>query len=81
VVTVAPARPRTLIGQIGALRVPRPGKRTRSIAARVATAAREHLATLCSLAAIDLGAFEASHPAGWIVTGVSVLVAEWKVRG
>jgi uncharacterized MAPEG superfamily protein len=81
VAAVAASRPGTLIGRLAALRVPRAGRRTRSLAARAAAAAREHATTLAAFAAVDLGAFEASRPAGWIVTGLSLLIVEWKVRG
>jgi hypothetical protein len=80
VTAIAPARPSTLIGRLSALRIPKPGKRTRSWAVKAAEAAKEHLTTICALGAVDLGAFEACHPAGWIVTGVSLLIAEWKIR-
>jgi hypothetical protein len=80
VATVAARRP-TLLGQLAALRKPRAGRRSKTLAAKLAIAAREHLTTVCALAAIDLGAFEACHPAGFIVGGLSLLVAEWKIRG
>ena len=78
---VTAARPRTLLGQLAALRRPQAGRKTKTIAVKAAIAAREHLTTIVALAALDLGAFEAWHPAGWIVGGVSLLVAEWKIRG
>jgi hypothetical protein len=81
VVTVAPARPRTLIGQIGALRVPRPGKRATTLAAVIGKAARDHLTTFAAFAALDLGCFEAWRPAGWMGVCVSLIVLDWKVRG
>ena len=78
-------RPVTLIGQIlgllAALNRPRSGRKARALAARLALGAREHTATAVALAAIDLGAFQASRVAGWIVLGFCLLLAEWKIRG
>jgi len=81
----SPAVPATLIGKLAARRHQAAGTGRRvalakAWATRLAGAAREHLATVAGLAAIDLGCFQAARPAGWIVTGVSVLVMEWKVR-
>ena len=78
-VTAAPGR--SLLGKLATLRAPRPGRRSRALAVKVAAAARDHVTTFAALAVIDLGAFEASPVAGWVVTGVSLLVAEFKVRG
>ena len=78
-------RPATLVGQVLALLValnrPRDGRKAKAWAARLAVAAREHLTTFAAFAAIDFGCFQASHVAGWIVLGVSLLLAEYKVRG
>lgn len=78
-------KPSTLVGQILAvlavLNRPRDGRKAAAFAARAALAVREHVTTLVALAAIDLGAFQASRVAGWIVLGVCLLIAEWKVRG
>lgn len=78
-------RPATLVGQILALLTvlnrPRDGRKAKALAARIAVAAREHLTTVAALGAIDLGAFQASRVAGWIVLGVCLLLAEWKIRG
>jgi len=38
------------------------------------------MGTLAGLAAIDYGAFGAAPAAGWIVTGCSLLLLEFKVR-
>lgn len=77
----SPAVPVTLLGKLAA-RKTQSGRRVRmkAWAARLAVAAREHLATVTGLAAIDLGCFAAARPAGWIAAGVSVLLFEWKVR-
>ena len=82
---VTAGKPSTLVGQILALLValnrPRSGKKARAFAARFAVAAREHVTTVAAFTAIDLGAFQASVVAGWIVLGVSLLLVEYKVRG
>lgn len=82
---VPASRPVTLVGQILALLLtlnqPRDGRKARARAAKLAAAAREHVTTVAALAAIDLGAFQASRIAGWIVLGCCLLIAEFKVRG
>jgi hypothetical protein len=85
VAAVPARRPATLIGQILAFLVvlnrPRDTRKARAYAARLAVAAREHVTTVAALSAITLGAFRASVVAGWIVLGVCLLLAEWKIRG
>ncbi len=84
----SPAVPATLLGKLAARRhqAARAGRRV-SVQARVAarcsrvtSAAREHGPTFAAFAAIDLGCFQAAPPAGWIMTGLSVLFLDWKVR-
>lgn len=36
--------------------------------------------TIAGLACFDVGAFEAHPIAGWVVTGVTVLVLDWKLE-
>lgn len=78
-------RPVTLIGQILALVValnrPRDGRKAKARALLIVTACREHVTTVVAFAAIVLGSFEASRIAGFIVLGVCLLLAEWKIRG
>jgi len=85
VAAVPARRPATLIGLVlaflTALNRPRDTRKAKALAVRLAVAAREHLVTVTALAAIDLGAFQASRVAGWIVLGVCLLLAEWKIRG
>jgi hypothetical protein len=69
---------RSLIGRLAAAAG---DGRARKAAAAVVAAAREHLPTLAAFAAVDYGAFQAAAAAGWIVTGVTVLLLDWKVRG
>ncbi|MDX3759336.1 hypothetical protein [Streptomyces sp. AK02-04a] len=38
------------------------------------------LLTVTGLGCIDVGAFEANTVAGWIVTGVTVLLMDWKLE-
>ena len=72
-----PAAPRSLLGKLSSALA---GGRGRRLAALAGAAAREHLPTVAGLGAVCFGAFEAAAPAGWIVTGLSLLVLEWKVR-
>lgn len=85
----SPAVPVTLAGKLAARRrqAAQAGARRVSGLARVAvlcsrvtSAAREHGPTIAAFAAIDLGCFQAAAPAGWIVTGLSLLAFDWKVR-
>lgn len=72
----------SLLGKTLAFHAPR--RRSlglRKLAAAAAPAVREHVATFTAMAAIDMGAFQASTAAGWIVTGLSVLVLDWKIQG
>lgn len=75
--TAALPRPRrSLFGKLAALRSPA----ARKLTAQAAALVREHVTTVAALGAIDLGAFRAATAAGWIVTGVSLLLLEFKVR-
>jgi len=77
VVTAALPRPRrSLFGKLATLR----GPKARKLTAQAAVLVREHVTTVAALSAIDLGAFRAAAAAGWIVTGVSLLLLEFKVR-
>lgn len=75
-------RRRSLLGKVAAAIAARSSTRARSgRVAAVAALAREHVVTVAALASIDLGAFRATSVAGWIVTGVSLLAADFAVRG
>ena len=80
----SPAVPVTLVGKLAARRHLAAGSGRRVFRAawvtRLAAAAREHGTTVAAFGAMDLGAFQAWRPAGWITLGVSLLVFEWKVR-
>jgi hypothetical protein len=82
VVTAALPRPRrrSLIGKaaaaLAARRSGKPGK-----LAALAAVARQHVVTAAALASVDFGAFHAGLVAGWIVTGVSLLVLDFAVTG
>ncbi|QDN57379.1 hypothetical protein [Streptomyces sp. S1D4-20] len=76
-----------VIGDLRATRRPRiPGALTRLTRAAVdhvqATAARlsGSLLTVTGLGCIDVGAFQANTIAGWITTGVTVLLLDWKLE-
>jgi hypothetical protein len=75
-----------VIGEIPAARRPRIPGAVMLLARRAAdhaktTAARlsGSLLTVAGLGCIDVGAFEAHPIAGWIVTGLSVLILDWKI--
>lgn len=73
----------------GGIRAPRRPRKPRAVtllARRAVThvhATAAHLSgsllTAAGLACIDVGAFEANTVAGWIVTGVTVLLLDWKL--
>lgn len=76
----APRQPRSLLGVVLG-RAPS----ARKLAARVALAAREHLVTAAALVLVDVGAFHCpfgfGELAGLAMTGVSLLVLDFAVRG
>lgn len=77
-----PRARRSLIGKLGAsvaARARAKGKPGRLSAALAV--AREHVVTFAALASVDIGAFHAGQVAGWIVTGVSLAVLDFAVRG
>jgi hypothetical protein len=79
VTTASLARPgtrRSLLGKLWSAASPR----CHRLAVRAAAGLREHMGTLAGLAAIDYGAFTAAPVAGWVVTGCSLLLLEFKVR-
>lgn len=79
-VTTAPGARRSLVGAaLAALQ-----NRSRARAgrpSRVAAAIGQHLMTFAGLAAVDFAAFHAGHAWGWAATGVSVLLADFKIQG
>lgn len=76
--TASLPRSRSLLGRV-VLSVRSPAARRMLLAVMVA--AREHAASFAAFAAISYGAFQAATAAGWIVSGVSVLVLDWQIRG
>lgn len=72
----APRQHRSLLG-VALSHVPS----VRRLAARALPVAREHLGTVAGLAAIDWGCWAAGRIPGLIVTGVSVLLLDFAVRG
>lgn len=77
---VTVARPRSLLAKASAAIASR--KRTGSgRLAAVLAVAREHVVTFAALGAVDFGAFHGGQIAGWVVTGVSLLAADFAVRG
>lgn len=78
-----PRARRSLLGKAAAViaaRKPARGARPGRLAAAAAVA-RQHVVTVAALSSVDLGVFRASSVAGWIVTGVCLLVADFAVRG
>jgi roadblock/LC7 domain-containing protein len=71
---------RSLVGKTAAYVTAR--KRARSArAAAVLAVVREHVVTVAALVSVDLGAFHWGPGVGFIVTGVSLLAADFAVRG
>ena len=66
------------------LRVPdavsRLAKRTATVVQDTAQRLSGSLLTMAGLGCIDVGAFEAHPIAGWITTGVTVLLLDWKLE-
>ena len=80
----APGRRRSLIGAAVGVVQARAARASRGRAGRLpalAALARQHVVTVAALASVDVGAFHGSIVAGWIVTGVTLLVADFAVRG
>lgn len=72
---------RSLLGKLAAAAAAR-GTRARSARLTAALAvARQHVVTVAALASVDVGAFHGGQVAGWVVTGVSLLVADFAIRG
>jgi hypothetical protein len=64
---------------VGSLIASAPG--FRRLAARVRPLIREHAGTVAAFTAVDYGAFGMSRYVGWIVTGVTILLLDFMVRG
>jgi hypothetical protein len=56
------------------------GRRAAAHAKAIANRLSGSLLTAAGLACFDVGAFEANTIAGWVVTGVTVLVLDWKLE-
>jgi hypothetical protein len=66
---------RSLLGEL--LR----SKAARNVLAALVTVVGRNFLVMAGLAAMDAGAFSASPVAGWLVTGGSLLVLDFKLRG
>ena len=71
---------RSLLGKASAVVSARKRPRSPRVAAALAVA-REHVVTFAALLSVDLGAFHWGPGVGWIVTGASLLAADFAVRG
>jgi hypothetical protein len=71
---------RSLLGKTAAYVAARKRSKNARMAA-VAAVVREHVVTVAVLVSVDLGAFHWGPGVGWIVTGVSLLAADFAVRG
>lgn len=74
------ALPRARRSLLGKLAAAAGDGRLAKLGKLAATVAREHLPTVAAFSAIDYGAFTGSPVAGWIVTGVTLLLLDFKVR-
>lgn len=72
---------RSLLGKLGAALAARGGRGRSAKLAAALTLARQHVVTVAALASVDVGAFHGGQVAGWVVTGVSLLVADFAIRG
>jgi len=79
VAAVATQAPRSLLGKVLTAWQAR-AARNRS-QGRTAAVVREHLLTVVSFAAIDVGAFHAGALYGWIAAGVLGIVFDFQLRG
>ena len=77
---VTTAARRSLLGKASAVVSARKRARSPRVAAALAVA-REHVVTFAALLSVDLGAFHWGPGVGWIVTGASLLAADFAVRG
>ena len=71
---------RSLVGKASAYVSARKRAKSPRIAAALAVV-REHVVTVAALVSVDLGAFHWCPGVGWIVTGASLLAADFAVRG
>ena len=71
---------RSLLGKASAYVSARKRAKSPRVAA-VLSAVREHVVTVAALVSVDLGAFHWGPGVGWIVTGASLLAADFAVRG
>jgi hypothetical protein len=70
---------RSLLGTVVAMLHARSRARTGQ-PSRLAAAIKDHLLTFCAMGLIDTGAFHWSPIAGFIITGLSLLVADFKIQ-
>lgn len=54
-------------------------QRARKAAQRLANRLAPSALSICGLGCIDIGVFDANTVAGWIATGVSLLVLEYRI--
>lgn len=80
VTSVAVGGKRSLLGKASAYVAARKRAKAGRAAAIVAMV-REHVVTVAALVSVDLGAFHWGPGVGWIVTGASLLAADFAVRG
>lgn len=71
---------RSLLGKIASAAASRAAARGR-ISSRAAAFITEHALTMVALGFADTGMWHLGPVAGWIATGVSVLIADFKFQG
>ena len=71
---------RSLLGKV-ALALQARARRRAGQPSKLALAIQDHSGTITALGLIDTGLWHTGSVAGWIGLGVSVLVAELKIRG
>lgn len=72
--TIPAGRPR--VPGVAALLARRAAEHAKAVAQRLSGSAL----TIAGLGCIDVGAFHAHTIAGWVVTGLSVLLLDWKIE-
>ena len=72
---------KSLLGKLALALQARAAAKGEQKPSRLAAFIADHTGTLSALGLIDAGLWHSSPVAGWIGTGVTVLVAELKIRG
>lgn len=75
----APHRSQSLVGKVVAALHARSRART-GRGSRLASAVTDHAMTFAALAAVDVGMFHLGFVTGWVSVGVSLFLADFKIK-